>query len=258
MRLALKLAWVLVFLWSCGPKTTFHAGESYKGSPLVIGVLPAALLRDLPQSHQQVFEDGLFIGNIRFSGGFVVVEVDGGMQNRSTNIDFEGEEKYAAQILEYTNDTFAAALERYQVVPLEPLDPSAWPLPVRRAVRGTDKLDDGHDNQNLPRFTLKPIPWTSRPEVPADVQAVVAPLIVHYYSHNGGWFYGQRFGSTAGARLRVFWTLFDAQTGAVLSWGDIETKATQHGLFSPNSAQIEDFLISVEEQMGREVSRRLP
>ncbi|MBT3218289.1 MAG: hypothetical protein HN348_04305 [Proteobacteria bacterium] len=216
------------------------------------------LWRDVQQSPDQVFEDGVYVGNIRFSGGFIVVEVDGGMQNRSSNIDFEREESYATQIRSYTDQVFGSALSRHHVVPLEALEPTGWTLPSRRPFRGTDKLDDGHDNQNLPRFTLTPTAWTPLPEVPANVQAVVAPIIVHYYSHNGGWFYGQRFGSTAGARLRVFWTLFDAQTGAVLSWGDIQTKETLHGLYSPNSAQVEDFLISVEEQMSREVSRRLP
>jgi hypothetical protein len=59
--------------------------------------------------------------------------------------------------------------------------------------RGTDPAD-GTDNINLPRFDLEPAPVTDLSLLPAGVDWVVAPTVVLYYSHNGGWFIGQRYG----------------------------------------------------------------
>jgi hypothetical protein len=68
---------------------------------------------------------------------------------------------------------------------------------------------------------------------------------------------GQTYGSAGGARVRVFWSLYGAD-GGVIGWGDHEARTEHHGNFSPNSQQIQDFLIDVEEGVCKTLKRKLP
>ncbi len=138
--------------------------------------------------------------------------------------------------------TDAGALPVDQLVP-----------PARTEARGSEE-GDGHDNQHLPRFELTPLPQPALPPVPAD--ALLVPWIVHYYSHNGGWFQGQTWGTGAGARIRVLWSLHDAD-GAVLGHGDHQAWYTDEDLFSPNSVQVEDHLMEVEDALCRDLRRHI-
>jgi hypothetical protein len=135
-----------------------------------------------------------------------------------------------------------------------PVDPGGWPAPRRRDLRGSGPLD-GRDNQALPRFELSPAPWPEAP-VPDGAVGLLVPVIVHYYAHNGGWFLGQTYGSARGARARVLWARH-APDGAVEAWGEHEVRVEEHGVFSPNRAQVQDLLIDAEERLCRELRRRV-
>ncbi len=128
------------------------------------------------------------------------------------------------------------------------------PEPVRRRVRGTHPAD-GTDNVNLPRFSLEPSALV--PGSVEGVDQVLVPLVVRYYSHNGGWFLGQEYGCGMGARLRVMWTLYDNASGAPLAWGEVDARELDNRVASPSSAQLEDALLEVEAAVAKELKKQI-
>jgi len=245
----------------CGPKAVFR-GTPYSGRPPAIGVVPTVVLQDVdaPEGPQQdVFLDNEFVGNVVFSGGYVTVRADAGMQNRSKTIDLSLQDTYLRQAVTEIDEWVAAALKAHhdEVVPMKPLPEGTLVAPDRAMWRG-DYDDQGTDNQNMPLFSLHPKAFATVPPVPDGVELVLVPWLVSYYSHNAGWFQGQTWGTDAGARMRVLWSLHDAKTDAVVAWGDQDAKYLHDGLNSPNSAQVQEALMQVEGQMRKALRKRLP
>lgn len=223
----------------------------------VVAVSQPVFVQDLEPAYVEApLWSGYFVGNVVFSGGFEVVERSGGLENVSVNQETSLEERYRGQIGDVVSDCVAEGLGRegrdWVPVSLE----RAPPLPSRRDVRGTIK-QDGRDNQPLPRFSLTPSTWEGGAPVPSGADALLVPFVVHYYAHNGGWFIGQTYGSAGGARVRVLWALYGAD-GRVIGWGDHGARTEEHGHFSPNSQEIQDYLMDVEEAVCRSVRRKLP
>lgn len=221
--------------------------------PASIALAPAVLLYTLPAPDGDPFAQGEYVGDIWFSGGFSrLEELDN--QVRSVSVELRHQEDYAAQSVAWLDATFASLLDARSISwhPLpEGLTP---PRPLRTNIRGSGPLD-GTDNQSLPRFDLRPLPLAAPPSLPSGTDAVLVPMIVHYYSHNGGWFIGQSTGSAAGARIRVLWSLY-GDDGGVLTWGEVGNRYIEPYFYTPNQTQLQDYLIAVEASLTRQLSRR--
>lgn len=196
------------------------------------------------------FMDGVYVGNVVHSGGYVQEAVgDYGQQTHSVEFDFSAQETYAEIAVSFAQTALQQGLSANGASIELALQQGAWP--VKTPLRGTHPAD-GTDNVNLPRFTLMP------PEIPAwsGGDHMLLSWVVSYYSHNAGWFYGQHMGSKAGARGRVFWALYTPD-GKPVAWADLDSRYLYSKIFQPNSAQTEDALIQVEKQLTEALEQSL-
>jgi hypothetical protein len=252
----------LTLLAACGatkPMPVVHGGPNLALPALALA--PTVLLNDLEgHSPEQAFAQGSLVGNIWFSGGFEILP-EAGNQVRSVTVSIDQVDAREAQVAAWLDAAMATALTA-QAAPWSPLGHALTPPPpTRAAVRGTGVID-GRDNQNLPRVALTPraLPAVA---LPASAQqeggptAILVPMVIHHYSHNAGWFVGQDKGTDAGARSRLLATLYDAQTGAVLTWKDIAARHEEENSFSPNHAALEDYLMAVEAQVAAALAEGL-
>lgn len=233
--------------------------DAPKANGKTIGLWPSTLLFEqagaVPDGMDS-FTAGLFIGNVVHSGGYVYAGVDGaegeadeaGLPVRSKEFTLNAEAEFEPIARAWLDATLFSVLSEVATPQRLPAPSAPIPAPVRRVRRGTDPAD-GTDNINLPRFDLEPAPITDLSLLPAGVDWVVAPTVVLYYSHNGGWFIGQRMGTGSGARIRVFWTIYDTKTGGVVSYGDLEARSLSPYVLTPNKGQLEDLLIQSEEKI---------
>ncbi|MDP6931903.1 MAG: hypothetical protein QGG40_03265, partial [Myxococcota bacterium] len=159
----------------------------------------------------------------------------------------------------WLGETLSEELQRRNVswTPVT-LAPGTVPAPTRSRHRGSHPEDD-HDNLSLPRWTFQPGPLepSSLTHLDDTVSAVLVPMLLHYYSHNGGWFLGQTMGCAGGARIRVGWAVYDRTTGQPLQWGDVDARELSEAEFSPNSAVLQDFLLAAEQTLQKELRRHL-
>ncbi len=213
-------------------------------------------------SDEGAFEAGVFVGHLHMAGGYIVVESERGMQVRSKEIAFHERERYRRLASKWLASALRSALawRRIDAVEIGALPREAIARPKKREVRGSGRFDR-RDDQNLPRFDLVPLRLSKAqrsalPDV-GGASYLLVPFIVDYYSHNGGWFVGQTYGTGGGARIRVFWALYDTLDGSVVRWGDISGRRIDAHVFSPNSTQIDDYLLAVEEAVARKLRRRL-
>ncbi len=252
-----------LLLASCGGPKNLHLAlgpplaEPLPGIALAEPVILAATLRVDPW---EAFHQGYFVGNIWFSGGYELMPEEDN-QVRSVNVDFSEEAPYAQQAVGAVGDGFANTLTKHGLAwqPVQESVERAVQPPRRTDVRGTGPFD-GSDNQNLPRYDLTPMPLevAGLPTLPPGTQAVLVPLLVHYYSHNGGWFVGQNNGCPAGARLRVLWSLHDTDDGRVLSWGEVGVQHEEEYHYSPNNQELQDYLLTVEAALFEHLDDQLP
>jgi hypothetical protein len=215
-------------------------------------------LVDLEDSNP--FRSGLYVGNLVFSGGYVTEQQEVGLQNVSKRIDFEAEETYRDQVGDLVADMLSSALDGQRRVTWQPtsLPMDSVPEQTFRPVRGTHE-EDGRDNVCLPRFDLvpEPLPPEALAGLPSGVEAVIVPLVVLYYTHNAGWFLGQTFGSSAGARIRLVTVTYDAKSGVPMGHIDVTTRFLHEEVFQPNSGQLEDFAIFTELALDKRMRRLL-
>jgi hypothetical protein len=182
------------------------------------------------------FRRNTAVGNITFSGGFITENTGEGLFNVSKDIDLSSTEKYREQVRDWLSLGLGP--------PMITLD-SPPPPPKRKERRGTTS-HDGHDNVSLPRVDLLPVPASGfeRP--------VLVPWVVTYLSHNGGWFFGQEWGTGGGARIRVMLVAYDTD-GSVLGYRDIDGSRISERIFSPTGPQMQDLLIALERRVGRKL-----
>lgn len=221
-----------------------------------IGLLPSVVLSEVPGllEGEEPFYDGLFVGNVQHLGGVVLSDDDSGaLPSRSKEFRLSAAESYLSQGKAWLDQTLAGVLEARKVafVRLPDVGAAGVPAPTRTRRRGSDE-NDGSDNVNLPRFDLAPGGWSPDLSLGA-VPAVLVSYLVVYYTHNGGWFIGQRWGCGAGARIRVFTVLYDATTGVALTWRDSEARSIDKYEASPNQAELEDLLMAAESAVARDL-----
>ncbi len=218
-----------------------------------VAIAPAVALFEVPgMVESDAFGEGLFVGHLFLSGGYEIFATPTGQQYRSKKVEPSLQELYAKQAAKVVDEALAETLQR-KGIPFERLTSfpaEASPKPIRSQARGSSE-DDTRDNVNLPRFTLAPavLDRSKLEGLKLDAQYLLVPAVAYYYSHNGGWFMGQTLGSPAGARFRVFWALYDLSSGNPVSYGDVEARHIEPRVYSPNSAQLEDYLLRVEKDL---------
>jgi len=237
-------------LYKKPPQVFVEESGSLPKDPGVVGLVEPVFL---DAEAEDAFAEGVYVGNILMSGGFVVDEdAAAGMQTQSKEYAFNSEQAYREVVEGFVSDALGTRLTdegiAWRSVEL------AAPLPERRAFRGSHD-EDGQDNVNLPRFTLAPASLS--PASVEGVEVLLVPYVVRYYSHNGGWFVGQHLGCEAGARMRLFWVAYDNASGAPLAWRDVDVRYFEEHLFTPSSAQLEDALIEVEALVAKDLDKHL-
>ncbi len=244
----------------CAPRhLVLDEGPSYNPRGQTVAVAPTQVLAELPAvATEDPFEAGLTVGHVHHAGGYELRDVPTGVLARSKSITVNAADDYAEQVRAWVDDTVSDALLRRGTswVRAEGFDPEAFVPPRQSNLRGTTK-HDGNDNLNLPRFQLRPEPLPAEARQGIEGDVLLVPMVVYYYSHNGGWFIGQRKGSSGGARFRLHWAVYDLGSGTPLSWMDQDARLIAQGNPSPTTAQIGDYLAYVEEQVERQVRRRL-
>jgi hypothetical protein len=261
-RTAFVLALVAGLATACGPKNLHLAlGEPLAAAPSSIGLAEPILLTELERLEpMDAFHQGFYVGNIWFSGGFELMPEEDN-QVRSVGVDLQDTEPYAGQARSVVGDTFTSLLVDHELSwqAIQDSVERAVSTPRKLLTRGSGPFD-GRDNQNLPRFGLQPLPLDvgELPELPPGTSAVLVPVVVHYYTHNGGWFVGQNLGCAAGARVRVLWSLHDAMNGRVLTWGEVGVQHQQEYYYSPNAVELQDYQLIVEAELARWLDEQLP
>jgi len=210
------------------------------------------LLAHVEDPETDPFRAGSFVGSLMFSGGYITEAGPFGMQNISARVERGGQDR----VRELATDALREALD-------SACGDCAWadlpsPAPRRRKLPGT-YAEEGRDNLALPRFRLEPasLDPAALAHLP-EADIVVVPLIVACYTHNGGWFPGQTWGTTAGARFRVLITSYDARAGQALAWSEIDVRYLDPEESSPNSSQVEQYLLEVFDLIGKPVRRKGP
>lgn len=227
---------LLLALASCGSyKNQLHVTKSPTSPSGDLVVAEPMVLGDHVEGDR--FRQNTLVGNYSFSGGYVTERDDTGMYNHSKEVVQGDGEAYRGHV----RDWLATTLPAQAQVRRAPPPPRASPE------RGTSR-HDGRDNQSLPRLRYTPVPGGSFAE------PTVVPWVISYYSHNGGWFYGQEYGSGAGARVRVLLAAYDTD-GTVLGWIDVDGSRVAMRMFSPTGPQLQDMLIKLERRVGRKLRR---
>lgn len=262
LRTGVCLLALLIASTSCGSKHLTVRKDGPAGRVEgTLGVAPAILLKEVPGAvENDPFTDSLHVGHLHLSGGYIVVETERGMQHRSKDVEPSAEGSYAedaAYWLDSAVSEIVASRSGIEARQIAAVPPEALEAPTRRNERGSAS-DDGTDNISLPRFELYPgeLDIAKVPSLPDDVEHILVPIIVHYYSHNGGWFVGQTYGSGGGARVRVLWVAYDAETGRPVRWGEVSAREITRRM-SPSRAEIEDYLIEIEKRGRRGLRRSL-
>ncbi|RMG17842.1 MAG: hypothetical protein D6729_08000 [Deltaproteobacteria bacterium] len=244
---------------ACSPVGTWvRRGPAAPALEETLAVAPPLLLSELPGAvEKDAFAEQMIVGHVHLSGGYVEIETERGIQYRSKNVEVHSRARYTRQARQWLAGVVEAiASERMggQVRRLKRIDAAKLPAPKRIYARGSGPLDR-RDDQNLPRYALRPRPLTeaARAQLKREVGSrwLLLPILVYYYSHNGGWFIGQTLGTGAGARGRVFWVLYDLESGEPVHYGEVEARRIDRYVFSPNSTQVEDYLIAIEEGLDR-------
>ena len=252
-----------IVITACGGPKNLHLalGPPMAAAPSNVAMAAPILLAEHQRLEpMEAFELGYYIGNIWFSGGFEMMpEQDN--QVRSVGVDLRDPEPYGDQVRRVVTDTFGRLLTEHELAwqPVQTGVERAFASPRRVPLRGSGAFD-GQDNQNLPRFDLQPQPLDvgELPKLPPGTATLLVPTVVHYYTHNGGWFVGQGQGCAAGARLRVLWALHDATDGQVLTWGEVGVQHQQEYFYSPNSAELQDYQLIVEAELATWLDEQLP
>lgn len=232
----MRLLLLLLLLSGCGLyKNQLHIDRSPTRPSGRIAVAAPALLID----HEQVdaFRKSTVVGNLNFSGGYVTDTSEKGMYNVSKEIRHTSADEFRAQVGAWLAQTLPATASVGQLPP----------PPARSLQRGTSRVD-GKDNQSLPRNRYTPQPGGR------FAGPTVIPWVIAYYTHNGGWFYGQQWGTGAGARVRIVLAAYD-RDGSVLGWTDIDASRISNRVFSPTGEQLDDMLLKLERKVGKQLRR---
>lgn len=184
------------------------------------------------------FRTNTTVGNVTFSGGYITANDGKGLHNVSKDVAITQEDGYREDVANWLDARLAPT-----TVVTDPV------MPKRTEQRGTEgeATKAGHDNRSLPRVDYRPLPMGPLP------RPTLVPWVISYYSHNAGWFYGQQWGTGAGARIHILLVAHDTD-GSILGWTGIDASRISERVFSPSEPELQDLLINLEKRVGK----RLP
>lgn len=236
----------LLLLFACTGQRFRHVELTFERPEEAVDIASVSPLQVLqPGDAQDAVRSGFAVGHVLFRGGYVTESTATGQQNVSREATVDGGAGYTADVAAWTA-TIARPFATAEA-------PAPTPPPTRRDLRGSYALL-GRDNQPLPRFALDPAPLQPAPGLDG---AILVPWLAGAWTHNGGWFYGQTWGSAAGARIRLWWGVYDGQTGAPLGWTDCAAVVRHDAWMSPNAAQVEDLWLTAGALLQRRCRPRL-
>lgn len=213
--------------------------------------LPEPTRLDPANPEHAAFSNNEWVGGVRFGGG-LIRSGEISLEVRARVVELGAHDEMLPQATAWLASATESLLERARVPAraIAGAAAQAAPSPERRPSRGTHP-EDGHDNVNAPRTNLVARPWTGE----APGRFVLVPYLRNYLFHNGGWFLGQEWGCTGGARVEVLLVLYDTRTGAPAWWMEATGRHIQPLKGQPSRAESDQFLrwseIQVEEQLGR-------
>lgn len=189
------------------------------------------------------------IGNVRFGGGFVRTGAVA-LETRARIIEAQPSDALRAQGTAWLSRATSAALRARRVVN-EPAAKAPENLALSwLPVRGEDP-EDGHDNLNLPRSHLVPVALD-----PAGMPGTwLVPYLRAYYTHNGGWFLGQRWGCMAGARVDAEVVLY--VDGKPVWWMEATGRSLDERTAQATTAELDQHLLNAERQVEDALSKGL-
>ncbi|HNT27622.1 MAG TPA: hypothetical protein PKH10_05495 [bacterium] len=259
---AVFFLFALSFLLSCASVPDTHQVLFPRGElpEKRLTLLAPVLLNELKgvEDPSEVYDRNLYVGLIRFSGGFIE-DVGRGMMARSRELRFSHQNRFSLVIRE----SFAGMVRNILDARGTPYNLSdADPTPLL-AVTERSLIDrypeEGHDNTNLPRIAYDIVPRTP---FPADAaltgRLVVLPVVEFYYGHNGGWFNGQTFGCPAGIRFRVHVLIVDGDSGEMFYRFSDEERYLVPKQYRMNIIEIEQYLLDARRALFDKLLRHFP
>ncbi|MDP2304403.1 MAG: hypothetical protein Q8P18_00075 [Pseudomonadota bacterium] len=209
-------------------------------------------LLDVNNPRDAAFLRNEFFGNIRFGGGFVRTG-DVALEVRARLIEFGLDERYAMDGTRWLTDALPRVLDAAKV-PIGAPAPAVAPVPERRRFRGLHP-EDGHDNVNLPRTELVPVALDATERAAGPQRWLVVPYLRSYYTHNGGWFLGQTFGCTAGARVEALVVLYDTASGRPVWSMPLLGRHIQAQKGQASTAELDQYLLWAEATAEAQLAR---
>lgn len=212
-----------------------RTGEEHLGEPTVL---------DPTTPEHASFLRNDYVGAVRFGGGLIRTG-ETALETRARFIEFSAQGELRALATAWLDETTAALIVSRKI-PVLPQDTTlAAPTVTRKAVRGANDLD-GSDNLNLPRIAIEPTSMAASAE---GARWVLIPYLRSYYVHNGGWFLGQEWGCTGGARVEAMLVVYDRRTGNPAWWQAATGRHVQEMKAQPSRAEMDQFLLWSEDQV---------
>jgi hypothetical protein len=84
---------------------------------------------------------------------------------------------------------------------------------------------------------------------------VLVPYLRAYYTHNGGWFLGQKYGCMGGARIEVFLVLYDTTQKRWVWTFDATGRQFGERVGQPTTAQMDQYLLDAQTQIEEAMER---
>ncbi len=117
--------------------------------------------------------------------------------------------------------------------------------------------DDGSDDVNAPRTVLAALPLGRCKQEGTPPDVLIVPLVRTYLTHNGGWFVGQAWGVSGGARVEAHLVFYDGKSGAVLREASALGRVLLEGRSQPSAAELDAALLQAEARVVKGLERAL-
>jgi hypothetical protein len=220
-------------------------------------------------NNEEAFEQNLYIGNIKFSGGFVLNEKKGS-RVESKHVILNKQDYYEQRSSSQLYSIIEAAAEKikYNVIFLEHEQLPSLSYHELAEIKAEKNLllkeeeDYGKNNINLPAFTysIERIKPPSLQELRSAVPAafLLVPIIEYYYSHSAGWFNEQYAGCGAGLRFAFQVYIFDLSTGKPVFRFREEKRVIEPYDSILSDYKLEQHFSLLEQEVKKALIRALP
>ena len=193
----------------------------------------------------QRHEGASFVGFIYFSGGFVRLHKDQGVQISTKEIELKSSEEARSRATEMMRTLIAGALHDAQLGEPPPvslkLEATDAP-PVRKLMRFSPHREDGRDNISLPRYNIEfasgfgQQPLERLRQAAGKARYMLIPIITRHYGHTAGWFVGHDWGCDAGIRFGIAVTIVDLKDNRAVFHTEADRTVYFARRYSVNSA----------------------